>query len=184
MSGVYKDIRFGKVKRINKLSKKTQEDLVLDLVYAIVESQSVSDVALFLQDLLTQKEIEILSKRLRIAKLLLCGTTYEEIKGQLHVSHSTVAKIAAWLLEKGEGFRTIIQKLPKQKSSKTWAEFSDWDRLKRQYSLYFWPELLLEEIIKNSNKRQKERIQEVLKQVKEKSELHKRIEKLLKYDTT
>lgn len=184
MSGTYKDIRFGKVKRINKLSKKTQEDLVFDLVHAIVQAQSVSDVALFLQDLLTKKEIEILSRRLRIAKLLLEGKTYEEVEHILHVSHSTVAKIAAWLSERGEGFRKTVEKLPKQTQEKSWQDFTEWDRIKRRYSLYFWPELLLEEIIKSANGRQKERIREVIDRVEEKSELHKKIEKLLKYGTT
>lgn len=179
MAGSSNVFRFEKTKRINKLSKKDQEDLVFDLVYAVVQAQSVADVALFLQDLLTKKEIETLSKRLRIAKLLIGGSSYEEIKEKLFVSHGTVAKIAAWLSERGEGFRKIIQKIPKQKSEKSWEEFTDWDRIKRRYSIYFWPELLLEEIIKNSNKRQKERIREVLDRVKEKSDLHRKIEKLL-----
>ena len=176
----------GKSKRIEKLSKNEQEDLVFDLVNALVETNSLSDVALFLQDLLTRNEMRILSKRLRIAKLLLSGKTYSEIEQQLHVSHSTVGKIAAWLAERGDGFRKIIEKLPKKKDTKSWHEYSDWDRLKRRYPLYFWPELLLEEIVKSANKKERMRIQSVLQTLDEKSELHKRIESILrqKYATT
>lgn len=170
-----------KEQRLEKLSKKDQEDLIFDLVNALVQAQSVTEVVLFLQDLLTKKEAQILSKRLRIAKLLINGLTYEEIEKQLHVSHSTVAKIAVWLSERGDGFRKIIKKLPEQKKDKTWKDLSDWDKFKRQHSLYFWPELLLEEIIKNANKKQKERIKSVLERLEEKSKLHRQLEKYLKY---
>lgn len=179
-----KRIYLQRTRRVEKLSKEEQESLVFDLVHALVQAQTVSDVALFLQDLLTQSEMKILGKRLRIAKLLLAGMTYEEIEKNLHVSHTTVAKIAAWLAERGDGFRKIIEKLPKQVEEKKWHELSEWDQFKRRYSLYFWPELLLEEVVKNANKRQKERIKSVLERLEEKSELHRKIEELLKYSTT
>ena len=105
-----------KVKRLEKLSKEKQEDLGFDLVNAMVTANSLADAALFVQDLLTRNEVKILSKRLRIAKLLLSGMTYEEIEKDLHVSHGTVAKIAAWLTQRGDGFRNIIKKLPNQKT--------------------------------------------------------------------
>lgn len=172
------------MKRLEKLSKAELEDLVFDLVNALVMTNSVSEAALFLQDILTKKEMQTLGKRLRIAKLLLSGMTYEEIEKNLHVSHGTVAKIAAWLFERGDGFRKIIEKLPQNKGIKRWEERSDWDQFKRRYSLYFWPELLLKEIVKNANKRQKERIKDVLVKLDGKSELHRKIEQLLKSNTT
>lgn len=168
-----------KARRIEKLSKEEQESLVFDLVHALVQAHTVGEAALFVQDLLTKSEMRMLGKRLRIAKLLLSGMTYEEIEKNLHVSHTTVAKIAAWLAERGDGFRKIVERLPRETQDKAWHERSEWDTFKRRYSLYFWPELLLEEIVKNANNRQKERIKEVLDRLEEKSELHKNIEKLL-----
>lgn len=172
-----------KPKRLDKLSKEEQEDLFFDLVNALVYTKSMGEAALFLQDLLTRKEAQNLSKRLRIAKLLISGMTYEEIEKQLHVSHSTVAKIVVWLNERGDGFRKIISRLPKKELEKeeTWTDLSDWDKFKRQHPLYFWPELLLEEIVKNASRRHKDKIKNVLKRLDEKSKLHKRIEKYLKY---
>ncbi len=179
MVNTAKTIRIEKVRRIEKLSKKDQEELVLDLVNALVQAKNINDVVLFLQDLLTRNEMRVLSRRLRIAKLLIKGMTYEEIEIQLHTSHATVAKIAVWLSERGDGFRKIIEKLPKQSDVKSWQEYSDLDKFKRRYSLYFWPELLLEEIVKNANSRQKDRIRNVLEKLDRKSELHKTIDKLL-----
>lgn len=170
------------MKRIEKLSRKEQDSLVYDLVMAVVTANSISDAALFLQDLLTKTEIKTLGKRLRIAKLLISGMTYRDVEDSLSVSHGTVAKVATWLSEQGEGFRKVIKKIP-NKVATSWEEKSDWDRIKRRYSMYFWPELLLEEIIKNANKRQQQRIQEVLSKLDQKSELYKRIDKLLTVST-
>lgn len=175
-----KRIYFNRSKRLQKLSKEDQEDLIFDLVYALSKSQSLNDAALFLQDLLTKKEAEILSKRLRIAKFLIAGMTYQEISQQLYVSHGTVAKIAVWLAEKGEGFRKIIEKLPKKgKKKETIGVSFDWDKFKRRHAMYFWPELLLEEVIKSASKKNKEKIKNALKSLDEKSELHRKIEKQL-----
>lgn len=168
-------------KRIEKLTEKELGELVLDLVNAIVSAKSVGDAALFLQDLLTKSEIKLLAKRLRIAKLLIAGMEYREIEQNLHVGHTTIAKIAAWLAERGDGFRKIISSLPKQSDSGSWKEISEWDNFKRRYSLYFWPELLLEEVVKSANQRQKEKIRNILDRLEEKTELHKRVEKLLGY---
>ena len=175
-----KKTRITKTKRFEKLSQKEQASLVFDLIQALIQTQSVSDAALFLQDLLTKSELRLLGKRLRIAKLLLSGTDYREIEQRVHVSHSTIAKIAAWLSERGDGFRKIVKRLPAEKKEKTWEEYSEWDRIKRKYPLYFWPELLLEEVVKAANKKEKERIKNVLERLDEKSELHKRIATLLR----
>lgn len=178
MGKIYLD----KVRRLQKLSKKEQEDLIFDLVYALTKSQNLNEAALFLQDLLTKKEAEILSKRLRIAKLLINGMTYQQISNNLYVSHGTVAKIAVWLAEKGDGFRRIVEKLPGKDAEKETIGVSfDWDKFKRKHALYFWPELLLEQIVKSANEKQKEKIKEVLERLEEKSDLHKKIEKLLRF---
>ena len=173
-----------RIRRIEKLSKKDQESLLFDLVNAIVQSKNINEAALLLQDLMTRSEITALAKRLRIAKLLIEGKSYEQIETNLNVSHGTIAKIAAWLTDRGEGFRNILRKLPKEAKSSLPEEISDWNRIKRRHGLYFWPEILLEEIVKNANKKQKERISNILDRMEEKSELHRNLEKLLKYRTT
>ncbi len=170
--------------RPNKLSKSQQEDITSDLIHALVQTKSIEEVILFLQDLITKKEMEILSRRLRIAKLLIVGMTYDEIKDTIHVSHTTIAKIGTWLAEQGDGFRNIITKLPKETTQKDPLMTFDWKKFKRKYSLYFWPELLLQEIVKSANSKQKEQIKNVLDKLEEKSDLHREIEKLLLQNST
>ena len=103
------------VKRLEKLSKEDQLDLVFDLINAISSVRSPAETANFLQDLLTASEIKNLGKRLRIAKLLLAGKNQEEIIGTLHCSFATIAKVNMWLNQGGEGFKKVIAKLPKRR---------------------------------------------------------------------
>src|SRR5258706_4511321 len=117
----------------SRLTKAERENLLIDLVNSLTITRSLNDVVLFLQDLLTKSEIEMLSKRLRIAKLLLSGMTYDEIADSLHTSLATVAKISAWLSERGDGFRNIIQKLPEPKEHEMLTGPLDWDNLKGKY---------------------------------------------------
>ncbi len=101
-----------KEKRLEKFSQKEQEDLVFDLINAFALANNPFDSALLLQDLLTEDEIKDLAKRLRIAKLLIAGSTHEQIVEELHCSFATVTKVRIWLDNAGDGFKKIIKKLP------------------------------------------------------------------------
>lgn len=174
-----------KVKGLHKLSKPEREDIVLELIEAFVNCKTIEEAAMFTQDLLTEAELSFISRRLRIAKLLLQNKTYEEIQDSLHVSQTTIAKIAFWLNHRGEGFRNIIKKLPREP-----VKYDDplmqspWASLKRQYPTYFLPEIIIEQIVKTASKKQKERLSKVISEVdssvKAKSQLHKELERLLK----
>lgn len=85
---------------------------MFDLINSFRVVRNPIETADFLQDLLTAKEVKNLAKRLRIAKLLLRGVTYEEIVGTVHVSYATIAKVSTWLSQGGEGFRKVITRLP------------------------------------------------------------------------
>jgi len=171
-----------KPKRLEKLSKGKQGDLLYDLINAFSVIKSPTESALFVQDLLTQNEAKMLSKRLRIAKLLLQGKSYEEIKTELHNSFATIAKVGYWLQRSGEGFRSVIKKLPQKTKTKHWTEYSEWDKLKRSRPMYFWPELLLEEIVKSANRKEKERLRKILENLDQKFAVYKKMQELINDD--
>lgn len=174
-------------KRMEKLSATEQQDILADLLISFQIIRDPREVAEFVQDLFTKSEVKHLSKRLRIAKLLLAGRTYEDIEKDVHASHGTVAKVAAWLGERGEGFRQVIAKLPREEVSKeesAWAPVvRHWNAIKRRNPRYFWPELLLEEVVKFASERQKDRLRHMLTSVteslEEKSDLHRHLDSLL-----
>lgn len=109
-----KRVYYERPKRVEKLSRNDQLELMFDLVNSFRIVKSPIETANFLKDLLSSKEIKNLSKRLRIAKLLLNEIHYEEIVRTLHVSYATVAKVSTWLGQGGEGFKKVISKLPRK----------------------------------------------------------------------
>jgi TrpR-related protein YerC/YecD len=178
------DRKSNKNKSFNTLSRKERNEIIYDFIYSIAHFKNVNEAALFLEDLLTESELEFISRRLRIANLLINGKTYQVIRNELHVSESTISKIAVWLSTKGDGFRNVIKSLPSKKISKNDSSHSSWTNVKRKYPAYFLPEILIEEIVNMANKKQKERLFKIVTELddslKEKSQLHREIESILK----
>lgn len=182
------------VKRQEKLTQREQEDLLDDMLTAFQMIRDPEDVVLFVRDLFTAAEVKHLSKRLRIAKLLLAGKTYEEIGKELHTSHGTVAKIGTWLQEKGQGFRRVIMKLPISgpKVDGVFANaFREWKSITHRYRGYFMPYLVFDELSKAARSQKNTRLANLLESVKEKRGMHEDIEaayqrqkNLKKYSTT
>lgn len=72
------------------------------LVATLRKLKSSKDSSLFLDDLLTEEEILDLSQRIKIAKLILDGETYDEIAVEVQTSTSTVSKIGQ-IIKYGKG---------------------------------------------------------------------------------
>lgn len=56
--------------------------------------ESKSEIKEFLQDLLTHTELKMFIKRLQIAKMLLAGYKYDDIKRYVKATHQTISGIA------------------------------------------------------------------------------------------
>src|SRR3989338_6431280 len=89
-------------------------------------------------------------------------------------------KIQTWLNLYGEGYRSVVAKMSKQAKDRQEPDpHRPFAELKRKYPLYFWPQLLLEELVKTANKREKERLRKIISQSKEKTQLSRQLSKLL-----
>ena len=165
-----------KVKGLNKLSKPMQEELFFDLITAFSLIKSAEDSALFIQDLLTDFEVKILSKRLRIAKLLMKGEKYEDIMIGLHTSRATIAKVGSWLAERGEGFKRVVGKLPELEKVKSWEDKSYWEQMASRYPRYFWPLLSDGEGKKARVQKQREHLGKVLEGLGKKESIRRKIQ--------
>src|SRR3989344_1055047 len=168
-----------KYKNINKLSKQTQEELFLLLVEALAGIKKI-DAAKLLRDLLSEQEASMIARRLKVAMLLEQGLSYEEINDTIKVSHGTIAKIQMWLQTYGDGFRTAIPQLDKiSPVDSRPIDESGWRQVKKRYPMYFWPQILLEEVVSSANKKEKKRIKVVLKELKDKTPLTKQLQNIL-----
>ena len=171
-----------KFSRIPKLSKKERQNLLIALCEALTSIRKKEEAAQFLADLLSPQELEMLAKRLEIAKLLIAGDTYDTIRGKLKVSHNTIARINAWLTLSGSGFRLVIERTQnrgKKIYDHTFEEKYDpqsWYNIKRRYSLHFLPELLIEEIIKRSDEKERQKLDSILSSIEGKPEMFKNVD--------
>ena len=106
-----------------------------------------------------------MAKRLHIAERLLQNKDYEDIRAELAVGFSTVARVATWLGLSGEGFKIVMSRKPKEPKKPTIEEmyepYSSYN-FKRRYSQYYWPQLLLEKILQASDESHKKKITTIL----------------------
>ncbi len=168
----------------SKLSKKEIDKILYQLCLAIAEIKDPNEAAELLRDLLSYKESEMLAKRLKIAELLLCGMTYCEIEETLKVSATTIARVHEWLQISGEGYQKAIARTQGKitKNNNEDIDFENWSSLKKKFPAYYWPDILLESIITNANKKQKAQMKAVINKLakaKEKPAIYRRIKNLI-----
>lgn len=116
--------------------------------------ENKDQVKTFLKDLLTHTEMKMFAKRIQIAKMLLDGYSYQEIKSYVKVTDPTIAKISNILAVDGTGFKNAISYLSKIESTiekKRMEEVSVFDRP----GLHRFPKTLATEVTKVYKARKK-----------------------------
>lgn len=102
------------------------------------------EVKKFFKDLLTLSEVVMISRRIQIAKMLLGGRSFEDIKTEMKVGSSTISHVERWLNNGFGGYKEIIDRHKKDKARKnreieeklSSTPFS-WKAIKRKYPLHF-----------------------------------------------
>lgn len=183
-------------KKLVPLSEEERGRLFYGLCVALVKLKDVSEASELLQDLFTLKESEMIARRLKIAEFLLRGESYNTIREDLGSGFTTIARVQEWLTVSGSGYRKAVEKvkisggkfmkksLLEQEKTALWEKKQeDFRSAKRRYPMYYWPQILLENMVRGSNKRQLEQMESVLKnmeQLKKKPEVYKRLKNLLR----
>lgn len=81
------------------------------LVQALIQLSSKEQVEAFLQDLCTSREIEDLSQRLEVARLLDEGHPYLAVQKQTGASSTTVSRVSKCLNGEAGGYRGVLDRL-------------------------------------------------------------------------
>jgi len=152
------------------------------LCEALASLKNSKEAAKLLSDLLSPQECQMIAKRLRIAKLLVEGKSYEDIKTALRVSYSTIARVNTWLNLSGEGYKIVIKRMGERGERKIedpqdLYDPLSWRNIKRRYTLYFWPQLLIEELFRESDRRHQKKLIKILQRMETKSRTLKDISK-------
>lgn len=164
--------------RLAEITKKEREELIFRFCQTLTQIKTSEEAASFITDLLSSAETEMLAKRIKIAEFLLEGESYDEIKKKLKASGGTIARVSEWLRVYGQGYRLIMERM--KKLPKIEVKKPSINALKHYYPQYYWPEILLKEIVYSASKRRKEKLQRILDRLGEKTQLYKELSRLLR----
>lgn len=92
--------------------KWVDEDIYF-LVRAILSLKNEEEVIRFLEDICTITEIKELSQRLKVAKMLFEGKSYEDIEKETGASSATISRVKKFLLYGADGYKIVLERLNK-----------------------------------------------------------------------
>jgi len=84
-----------------------------DLYAAILQLQTVEEVESFFFDLCTPAELEGIVDRWLVAQMLVRKIPYRQIAAETNVSTATIVRVARFLNNGNDGYRTIMRRLGK-----------------------------------------------------------------------
>lgn len=99
----------GKVKynQLTELEKKTYLGDFYTMVSLLKDRDEVKN---FLKDLLTLSEVVMISRRLHVAKMLMEGHSYEEIRKKMKIGVATITQVDRWLNNGFGGYKAIVRR--------------------------------------------------------------------------
>ena len=92
---------------------KLQNQETDDLFQAIRLLQSEEECYRFFEDLCTIKELQAISQRFQVAKLLSEKKTYNEIEDITKASTATISRVNRCLLYGADGYQRILKRMKK-----------------------------------------------------------------------
>ena len=93
------------------MTLKNYKPMLLELYAALLALETEEEVEIFLEDLCTIKELESMSQRLKAAKMLLDGKTYNEIVEQTEISSATLARVSKCVQYGNGGYQRVLTKI-------------------------------------------------------------------------
>ncbi len=91
------------------MDKSVKEKEINELYELFVSLSSIEDCKNLLEDLCTYKEVEQMAERVRAAKLLMEGKTYQEVIGVTDISSATLSRISR-CVKYGKGYSKLLKK--------------------------------------------------------------------------
>lgn len=81
------------------------------LFEAILLLEDADEAATFFRDLCTRRELEEMSSRWAVARLLEEGLPYREVAARTGASTATITRINQWRLHGTGGYRTMLDRI-------------------------------------------------------------------------
>ena len=89
---------------------KAYQPMLEELYEELIKLETVEECESFLSDLCTMKELLSMGQRLKAAKMLLEGKTYNEVIEETDISSATLARVSKCVRYGDGGYANIIKK--------------------------------------------------------------------------
>ena len=98
-------------KKPSKVPPRERQQLLREFWTTVSLLDSVDEIQCFFKDMFSETEAIMFARRLKIAKLLLRGKSYDVIQKDMKISSATIASVHAWLDGGFGGYIRGVQKL-------------------------------------------------------------------------
>ena len=127
------------------ISGKERSELLDELWSMVILLETKEEVKNFFKDLLSETESVMLARRIRTARLLLEGKSYDEIQEEMKSGPGMIANVHRWLQGSNQGYAAAIPRLElelkkkqnRQNREETQKDPFSLERLKKKYPLHF-----------------------------------------------
>lgn len=136
-------------RRIQEVDLKERQNMLNEFFDMVVALKNSKDAANFFKDLLTPSESLMITRRIAIAKMLLGGWNFDDIRRELKVGYNTINIVNRWLYTGFGGYLNEIGKAKSKKDFRNSVPDIEWQRIKKKYPAHF----LLFNIIDSFKKR-------------------------------
>ena len=99
--------------------KNTRRNKEMEVLFkAILSLETLDECYDFFEDLCTMKELADMVQRVEAAKMLLGGSTYEQIVKNVEISTATISRVKRCLNYGADGYKIILARLAAQDAAK------------------------------------------------------------------
>lgn len=92
----------------NKIIKKADDKMITELFELIASLATPDDCRDLFDDLCTYKEIEQMAQRIKAAKLLIEGNTYQQVTEKCDISSATLSRVSR-CVQYGKGYTKFLK---------------------------------------------------------------------------
>src|SRR5690554_4609924 len=96
---------------------KIQNEHIDELFEGILTLETIEECYRFFEDICTIKEIQTISQRLQVAKLLQQNVKYTEIENKTKASTATISRVNRCLRYGEDGYKIVLQRLGYKETS-------------------------------------------------------------------
>lgn len=97
---------------------KLHGDQLDQLFDAVLSLKTREECYRFFDDIATASEVQALSSRLQVAKLLIDGDTYQTIENETNASTATISRVRRCIDYGNDGYRMVLERVGERSSGK------------------------------------------------------------------